>query len=81
MSSQKPFRPDTRQTSWLIKAGYIAARKARKDSKAHGLAITFIKNDVIYLEHANGKTERIGTISSEKIIRPLLVKGTILRAR
>lgn len=81
MSPRKPFRPDSRQTSQLLKAGRAAAIDARRDSRQHGLVVTFIKGNVIYEEHPDGKVERVGTVDSEGQAQVHLIKGSVLRAR
>lgn len=81
MRPGKPFRPDAKQTSSLIKAGRAAAIDARRDSKAHGLTVTFIQGNFIYEEYPDGRIERIGAVSKDELAVESLTKGMVLRAR
>lgn len=81
MKLGKPFRPDSKQTSSLVKAGRTAAIVARRDSKAHGLTVTFIQDNIIYNEHPDGRIERVGNVEQEGQVPDLLTKGMVLRAR
>lgn len=78
MSHNKVFRPDTKQTGALVKAGKAAAIDARRDSKAQGIAVTFIEGDAIYKEHPNGKIEKVGKVRVTAN-EPTITKGTVLR--
>jgi hypothetical protein len=79
MDQGKPFRPDTKQTGALKKAGKAAAKDARRDSKAKGLSISFIKGPNIYVEHTDGSVEKIGQVTERMRTPDSIGKGTVLR--
>lgn len=81
MGPRKPFRPDVNQTRSLLKAGRTAAIDARRNSRAHGLTVTFIQGTYIYEELPDGTTKRIGTIEDTVVVPDTLTKGVVLRAR
>lgn len=78
MSNNKVFRSDAKQTGALVKAGKAAAIDARRDSKAQGIAITYIDGNTIYKEHPDGRVERIGNVNDASESSSVN-KGTILR--
>lgn len=78
--TRKMFDPlinesDSKHTGFLIKIGRTSAAKAIKESKALGLTITYIENDVLYKEHANGEREIIKIIPRTK--DPKYKKGMV----
>lgn len=81
MSPRKPFRPDSKQTNELLKAGRAAAIGARRDSRQQGLVVTFIKGNAIYEEHPDGTEVRVGTVDGDGQAQIHVTKGTVLRAR
>lgn len=79
MKPSKLFRNDIRQTRSLVDAGITSAKNAIRQSKALDLPVTYIKNNVIYVEDKSGVKQQ-GTIIRKEQPKNL-IKGMILRAK
>lgn len=78
------FRPDTRQTASLIKAGRDGAAQAIRASRALGLPITYMQQGYIYREFPDGTKEILKKAPVKKRISKKtsqLKKGMILYAK
>lgn len=56
------FRADIHHTKSLIKIAQKSATRAVKETKAMGLPVTFVENDQIIRESADGTRTILGTI-------------------
>ena len=79
MKPSKLFRNDVRQTKSLVDAGIASAKNAIRQSKALDLPVTYIKNDVIYVEDKSGVKQQGIIVRKEQPKN--LTKGMILRAK
>lgn len=79
MKPSKLFRNDIRQTRSLVDAGITSAKNAIRQSKALDLPVTYIKNDVIYVEDKFGVKQQGIIVRKEQPKN--LIKGMILRAK
>ena len=83
--SKPIFRPDTKQTAALVKAGRIGSANAIRASKALGLSITYMRKGVMYLELPDGTKEIIATFEPEKPMakkaKSPLKKGMVFHAK
>jgi hypothetical protein len=75
------FRKDASQTRVLVKAARVSAKRAYSGSKALGLAVSYIKDGVVYEEDANGNTVAIKNIESIAHVPFEVKKGLVLHAK
>lgn len=79
------FQSDARETNTLIKAGRVGAANAIRASRALGLPITYMENNILYKEYPDGKREKIEQKDKVKPIpkktNTSLKKGMVLHAR
>ena len=79
------FRPDSRQTATLIKAGRDGAFNAIRASKALGLSITYLRKGILYLEQPDGTKTIIANADNEmatpKKAKVQLKKGMVFHAK
>jgi hypothetical protein len=63
-TKNKPSLLQSSDSKTLIEIGKLAAKKAIQESKALGLAITFLEDGIIYKELPDGKRIKIGEVPS-----------------
>ena len=79
IGQKSTFRPDSKQTSTILKAAKKSAKNAIRASKALGLSITYMKNGAIIKEDPNGKLTTIKVTQSS--ITEKIKAGTVLHAK
>jgi hypothetical protein len=63
-TKNSPSLLQSNDSKTLIEIGKLAAKKAIQESKALGLAITFLEDGIIYKELPDGKRIKIGEVPS-----------------
>ena len=76
---------DRKETIKLVKAGHTATANAIRASRALGLAITYMKDGILYKEYPDGRKEKIKSSEIKKSVSKRnnrsLKKGMVLHAK